>query len=237
MRSGSRYQLRDFRGYQDPLSLGRYQKVVGELERAPLLLATFNVRWILWGPHYLYGDGHHSLASPEGASWTTPRAPHVYEIPSALPLAFWMDGAELVADADAALSRVEAVAPAPIVVLEAGAGETAPAGSGAFAAASVQRGVETMTVDVTAPAAGFVVVNEAWYPGWEARVDGEPTALRRANSLVMAVRVPPGAHRIALAFRPWQARWLDPIAALAVLFVLAVGTRAVVRRRLSPLPG
>ncbi len=233
MRSGSRYQLRDFRGYQDPLSLGRYQKVMGELMRAPRLLATFNVRWVLWGPHYLHGDGHHALADPAAGTWATPRAPHVYEIPSALPMAYWMDGAEVVPDADAALARVEASAPAPMVVLEASAGEQASVGSGAFVPAGVTRGEETIGVEVVAPAAGFVVINEAWYPGWEARVDGAQASLHRANALVMAVRVPAGAHRVTLAFRPWQPRFLDPIAVLAWLLCAGVAVRSVGSRRRS----
>jgi hypothetical protein len=185
---------------------------------------------VLWGPHYLYGDGHHSLADHSLGTWATLRAPHVYEIPAALPMAYWMDGAEVAPDADAALARVQAVAPAPLVVLEASAGEPAAAGSGAFVPARVERGLESLGVDVVAPAAGFVVINEAWYPGWEARLDGERLVLRRANSLVMAVRVPAGAHRIDLAFRPWQPRALDPIAALALLFVAGVGARAATRR-------
>jgi hypothetical protein len=230
MRSGSRFEQRDFRGYQDPLTLGRYQKVVGELSKAPLLLASFNVRWVLWGPHYLHGDGHHFLADPTRATWATLRAPHVYEIPTALPMAFWMDGVEIAADADAALARVEAAAPAPIVVLEASSGEAATPGSGAFVPAQVTRGEEAITVAVTAPAAGFVVLNEAWYPGWEARVDGEAAAIRRANSLVMAVRVPAGQHRVALTFRPWQPRVLEPIAGV-VLAIVAVGLVLRVREQ------
>jgi hypothetical protein len=231
MRSGSRYGLRDFRGYQDPLSLGRYQKVIGELEKTPLLLATFNVRWVLWAPHYLHGEGHHFLADPTKGTWAVPSAPRVYEIRSALPMAYWMDGAEVAADADTALERVAAAAPSPVVVLEASSGQQVKAGEGAYAPAKVTRRTEGMTVEVEAPGPGFVVVNEAWYPGWEARVDGERAAVVRANSLVMAVRVPAGAHRIEMAFRPWQPRALEPIAVAALVAVGVISLRGRRARR------
>jgi hypothetical protein len=230
MRSGSRLMLRDFRGYQDPLSLGRYQKVLGEIDKVPLLLATFNVRWVLWAPHYLHGDGHHFLADPSQGTWAVERAPHVYEIPTALPAAYWMDGAEVAADADAALARVQSIAPGPAVVLEAISGEQAVPGTGAYAPALVSRGEETITVDVEAPAAGFGVINEAWYPGWEARVDGQAAPIHRANSLVMAVRVPAGRHRIALGFRPWQPRVLEPLAAAALAVVVGIWVRRALGR-------
>ncbi len=237
MRSGSRFALRDFRGYQDPLSLGRYQKVLGELERTPLLLASFNVRWVLWGPHYIYGSGHHFLADPAG--WGILRTPEtagsasagkrIYEVPGALPMAYWMDGAEVVADADAALERVRAAAPAPRIVLEAAEGALAGRGTGAYVAAKVERGPERLTVDVTAPSDGFVVINEARYPGWEASVDGRPVAIRRANSLVMAVPLSAGVHRIALAFRPWEPRVAEPAAGLFLVLVAALYAVAAYR--------
>ena len=235
MRSGSRYGLRDFRGYQDPLSLGRYSKVIGELEKAPLLLGSFNVRWVLWAPHYLHGEGHHFLADPAKGTWAVRRAERVWEIPTALPMAYWMDRAEVASDADAALERVAAIAPAPVVVLEASAGVEGVEGTGAYAAAEkVTRRAEGLTVEVEAPAAGFVVVNEAWYPGWEAWVDGRVERIVRANALVMAVRVPAGAHRIEMAFRPWQPRVFEPLAVAAMTAVAVMGVRR--RRRTKAVP-
>ncbi len=47
---------------------------------------------------------------------------------------------------------------------------------------------------------GFVVVNESHHPNWQARVDGHPTPIVRANALVMAVRVSAGTHRVDLRY-------------------------------------
>jgi hypothetical protein len=57
-----------------------------------------------------------------------------------------------------------------------------------------------LQADMTAP--GFVVVSDAWYPGWQARIDGERVPLYRANSIVRAVFVPEGDHQIEMVFRP-----------------------------------
>ncbi|MBM4293256.1 MAG: YfhO family protein, partial [Deltaproteobacteria bacterium] len=72
---------------------------------------------------------------------------------------------------------------------------------------------------LTAPAAGVLVVSEAWAPGWEARVNGgawRPT--ERANHLFQGLRVPAGELRVELRYRPRAARvglWLAAAAALA----------------------
>jgi hypothetical protein len=230
MRSGSRYEQRDLRGYQDPLSMGRYQKMLGLLETKPALLGTFDVRWVLYGPHYAYGDWHHFIPDPARGTWAVLRAPQVWEIPGALPDAFWMDGATLVRDKDEALDRLAASAPAPAIVIERDdvRGDVASS-SGAFAPAESTVSDESVSVSVDAPRSGWVLVNETYYPGWAATVDGAPAPIVRANAFVRAVAVGPGKHRIAMEFRPWQPRFLEPLA-LVALAAVAAGA-AISRRR------
>jgi hypothetical protein len=228
MRSGSRYSQRDLRGYQDPLTIGRYGKMLGKLANEPELLGTFNVRWVLYGPHYMMGDWHHFIPDPAKGSWATERAPHVWEIPNALPDAFFMDGAEIAKDKDDALDRLAASAPAPKIVLE---NEDAPKGTGVYVPADASVEGERVTVNVDAPSAGFVLVNETFYPGWVATIDGATTPILRANAFVRAVRVGPGKHRIVMEFQPWQPRVLEPLAHAAITLVLASATFVAIRRR------
>jgi uncharacterized membrane protein YfhO len=49
---------------------------------------------------------------------------------------------------------------------------------------------------------GFVVLADAYYPGWQATIDGQPAPLYRANSVTRAVYVPAGEHVIHYRFRP-----------------------------------
>jgi hypothetical protein len=71
------------------------------------------------------------------------------------------------------------------------------------------------------------------FPAWQVAVDGKPAALAvdRATGLVL-VKLPAGAHRIALSWMPMRAeivgRWITALAALALLAVLVLGRR---RRR------
>ena len=51
-----------------------------------------------------------------------------------------------------------------------------------------------------------VVLTDAYYPGWEARVDGERVPLLRADFLFRGIAVSAGSHRIELDYRPGSLR-------------------------------
>ena len=50
------------------------------------------------------------------------------------------------------------------------------------------------------PAPGFVVLADTYYPGWEARVNGAPAHIYRANHAFRAVWLPAGEHEIEFRF-------------------------------------
>lgn len=71
------------------------------------------------------------------------------------------------------------------------------------------------TVDVeVGPVDGprLLVFVDGWYPGWEATVDGQPTAIFQANEGFKAVAVPEGTSRVRFAF---HSTLLAPALALA----------------------
>ncbi len=55
-------------------------------------------------------------------------------------------------------------------------------------------------VDATAP--GYLVLSDAWSPGWTATVDGASVGILRANMAFRAVLVPPGKHTVQFQFWP-----------------------------------
>jgi len=60
----------------------------------------------------------------------------------------------------------------------------------------------TQTWRVTAPANGWLVVADVWYPGWQASVDGVRAPVLRADYLFRAVPVVPGEHTVTLRYHP-----------------------------------
>ena len=66
-----------------------------------------------------------------------------------------------------------------------------------------------MVVDVTSEAAAYLVVADPYQPWWEARIDGAPAPLLRADGIFRAVPVPAGAHRVSFVFRPFKGAWRD----------------------------
>lgn len=67
-----------------------------------------------------------------------------------------------------------------------------------------------------------VVLADQYFPGWEARVDGEATPIRAANVAMRAVAVPEGEHVLEFEYRPTGWRY-GLLASLAGVLVLVVG--------------
>jgi len=57
-------------------------------------------------------------------------------------------------------------------------------------------------VEVTAGAPGWLVLQEADYPGWHAALDGHPVPLLTGNHLFRTVPIPAGHHVIIFTYRP-----------------------------------
>ena len=61
---------------------------------------------------------------------------------------------------------------------------------------------DTVNLAVEARTKSVLVLNDLYYPGWEAKLDGNPTQIYRANYLFRAVIVPQGTHVIEFTYRP-----------------------------------
>ena len=49
---------------------------------------------------------------------------------------------------------------------------------------------------------GWLVISQVWFPGWEARIDGQVTKVYRTDYVFMAIEVPAGKHSISLEYKP-----------------------------------
>lgn len=85
-----------------------------------------------------------------------------------------------------------------------------------------------LALDVSAGAAGLLVVSEIWDAGWRATVDGQPVSLIRADGVLLGVPLSAGAHTVTLHYRPDGFRWgvlLSVLGVIAALGLIAWGIR------------
>ena len=61
---------------------------------------------------------------------------------------------------------------------------------------------EHISVSVKAPADGFFILNDRFYPGWHAVVDTLPEPLYRANGFMRAVYLTKGSHLVEFKYEP-----------------------------------
>jgi len=85
-------------------------------------------------------------------------------------------------------------------------------------------------LDVRGDAAGYLVLTDVWYPGWECTVDGEPVRVYRANYAFRAVEVPAGRHEVVFHFEPASYRRGRLVSLGALAAVLLFGLGLLVRR-------
>lgn len=94
-------------------------------------------------------------------------------------------------------------------------------------------------LDSPAPAGSALVVAENYYPGWRARVDGQPAPLARAQFSLMGVELPEGARSIELNFDSRTYATGKAVTIAAILIALAWLAAVVVlgRRNAGGQPG
>src|SRR5262249_47775066 len=85
---------------------------------------------------------------------------------------------------------------------------------------------QRLVLHTRSDADGYAVLTDAWFPGWEAQLDGAPAPVLRANLAFRAVAVPAGEHELVLRYRPRPLR-----AGLAVAAIAALGLALFSRGR------
>ena len=243
-RVGQRRGVRDFRGYPaiDPLCQARYVDVLEYLKRDAAILADFNVRYLLKGPHFRFDDTASMVREvPPGFE---ARGDGIYEARHPAALAVWY-GAIAIAPRQADVlpamraaaypdggRRHAVVERADAALLGDAAARLAAASPDSAEVRLVGYEPDEIVLEVDAPREGLVVLNELVYPGWRVTVDGADATPLRANYLLRAVHVPAGHHRVAWRFEPRALRAKQGGYLLALAIVLAAA--AWPRRQPSP---
>lgn len=188
-------------------AFGQYETIRAFLFRDPAgqrgLLSLMNIKYVLAPPASLTPEDPYAAAP--GYRRVYDREVKVYENLDVLPRAFLVDQARVVSE-DAALAAVVAPGfdPRAAVLLEDPTAPALPppAGGAAGTAAVTSLSANRVVVRATAARPAYLVLSEANYPGWRARVDGAGTPVYQADYLFRAVHLPAGEHEVVFTFMP-----------------------------------
>lgn len=103
-----------------------------------------------------------------------------------------------------------------------------PAGSAARADLQ-EYSAQRVTIRAETDAPGWLVLTDAWFPGWRARVNGAEQPIWRANYAFRAVWLPAGRHEVEFRYWPRPLTWGLAASGAASLAIAALFWRG--RRR------
>lgn len=97
-------------------------------------------------------------------------------------------------------------------------------------------GMNQLSLRVTAPRAGWIMVSDRWARSWQARVNGTEVPLYGGNFIFRAVAVSAGASRIDFVYRPVYSLGLLAVSwsVLAAVLAASIGSARVSRCAVRP---
>jgi len=147
----------------------------------------------------------------------------------------WLGCANWVQDAEEAWLAVQegleggSAQPDALLVLEGsasrpveGSGGTQPACTAIVTGSAkiLDEQPDRIRIAVDAPADGFILLADTWYPGWQTLVDGQASQALRANYLFRATPLAAGKHQVEWVYRPTWFYIGVVLSGAALLFML-----------------
>jgi hypothetical protein len=216
----------DYRGLY-PTPLDQLTRLLPEAEGTPThgkLLRMGGVTRVL----ALHREGFEDLSLVRTVEGLFREPIRVYAVPDPLPRAYAVEGVRAVEGSEAVKIVLDpAFDPAREVIVAEGVpaeAPRAPDGAGLGAVRILEHRPDRVRLEAELARPGYVVLLDAFDPGWRARVDGQPAPVLRANVIFRAVRVGEGRHTIEYVYRPRSlfAGLVASVAALLVMLVVAV---------------
>lgn len=164
---------------------------------------------------------HHPLTAPGLEETTQSDGMIIYRVTNALPHLYLADKYEVEPDRTKAMELAIAGLDAGKnpAVLEKQLGTTSP-GEGSI---QIDQATDCqLSIKVVTNSPQLLVINDLYYPGWHAFVDGVEQEIAQANGWARAIHVESGKHDVLLRFEPtgWKAGLAGAgIAALALIIL------------------
>lgn len=233
----------DHIGGYEPMMLSRYAQLLNVADGAPAeraavllspakphrILRMLGVRFWLLTPGIVPPEGWVHVGMLGGGD-----PANIFEDRTALPRAFLVGTAAGIPEAKerlAFLARGE-YDPTETVVLE----EPTPPRTlqGPWRRGTVRLGAPfagRYVLQVDSPDGGWLVLNETFYPGWNAEVDGKPVKIFQANHLVQTVALAPGHHEVRFEYRSRLLGWGFVLSFAAVATFIGIWIRGRFREK------
>jgi hypothetical protein len=189
----------------DPLVVGRWQRLTDLLKEAggpqqAKLLALMNIG-------YFIDDGSVRV----GPTVYTNEIFTIQQVPEPLPRAYFVSQVFPAKSEAEAVSRLtspdfdyhrEVIIMGGAVELEALRQTQGQAEEKRAAVTVIEQRPNRVSLAVDAPEAGFVILTDVFFRGWQATLDGQPAQIWPANLAFRAVAVEAGTHEIIFSYRP-----------------------------------
>jgi hypothetical protein len=230
------HHLFDIDGYNIPIQ-PRYENLLSLIRNKPL--ASIRPVLDLLGVKYVLTEKPVGL---EGLSWVLdgPATSKLYENHHSLPRAFLVKQFQVL---NSGLEFAEAfhdltfdprttilLGEAPTRFLELKKEPAVPNLEAAVRMLTYEN--NRMVLEVNTPEAAFLFMSEAYYPGWQAYVDGKQEEIVRASYVFRAIPLGPGSHRVEVVYEPLSFK-IGLSLSLLTVFLLLLAWPISTRRRLS----
>jgi len=162
------------------------------------------------------------VSAPSGGRWRAVSVPH-------RPWASFAPAVSAAPDPQGTLDRLHALVLVGSEEAVIQAERPVPASPGRVL--SLRRDTERVEVVAEADGPGLLVVNDAYWPGWTARIDGAAAPVLAADVLVRGVPFPAGRHQVVMRYEPPEVAWGLGLSAIGLAACLGVAAWPRRRRR------
>ena len=125
---------------------------------------------------------------------------HLYENRAYLPRAFVVGSVKTIASLDQALASLQSIDLSSQALVEGGP----ELSNGALRTRVIwqQRTPNRLHLDVALDKAGFLVLSQIYYPGWEVLLDDHVDRIWKADGVISGVYLPAGEHSLIFNYQP-----------------------------------